>query len=100
QHVALQDRCRNREAGELVDDFGEPLQGGRTTERWRDLASRGHAMPRREEAGECRGFHWLDLAPQSRERPPPQHPEDFRVAPLALGTVGPELAADQCPARK
>src|SRR5437868_3028105 len=40
QHVALQDRRRNREARELVDDLGEPLQRRRAAERWRDLASR------------------------------------------------------------
>ena len=33
QHVALQDRGGDREAGQLVDDLGEALEGGRAAER-------------------------------------------------------------------
>src|SRR5204863_6271738 len=53
------------------------------------------AVPRREEARERLLLDRLDLPPQRRERRAPQPPQDIRIAPLALGAAGAELAADE-----
>ena len=52
------------------------------------------ALPRRQEPPERLGIDRLDLAPEPRERAAAEHPEDLRVAPLALRAARAELAAD------
>ena len=39
----------------------------------------------------------LDLAAQRGQRGAPQAPQHIRIAPLALGPAGPQLAADEQP---
>ena len=52
-------------------------------------------VPRGEEATERSLLGRLDLATKRRERRAPDAAQDIRVAPLALGAPGPQLAADE-----
>ena len=52
-------------------------------------------VPRGEEAAEGGLLGGLHLAAQRGERRTPQPAQDVRVAPLALGAAGPQLAADE-----
>ena len=52
-------------------------------------------MPRGQEAAERRLLGRLDLLAERRERRAAEPAEDVRVAPLALGAAGPQLAADE-----
>ena len=96
QDVALQDGGRDRQARQLVDDLGQPLE--------RRLAAEAAAarprqptgddpVPGRQEARQRDRLDRLDLAPQPRQRPAPERAQHLRVAPLALGAARPELAA-------
>ena len=99
QDVALQDGGRDRHAGELVDDLGEPLEGGAAAQRRPGRAARPAATPCHvgQEPRERRRIDRLDLAPQPGQRAAAQQPQDLRVAPLALGAARPELAAQERP---
>ena len=100
QDVPLQDRRRDRQAGQLVDDLGQPLQGGRAAQGRQRRADRRDALPGQEEAGQCRGIDRLHLAPQTCQRPAPQQSQDLLIAPFTLGATGPELAAQHGPSRQ
>ena len=95
EHVTLQHRRRDRQAGQLVDDLGEALQGGRATERGRGTPQRRDAVPVGQEAAERGRIDRLDLAPQARQRATTEQPQDVGVAPLAFRAARPELAAEQ-----
>ena len=102
QHVALEHRRRDGDAGQLVDHLGEPLQGGLAAQGRRDVrperpghGRRRHALPRGQEARQRRRLHRLDLAAQPGQRAPPEQAQHVRVAPLALDAAGPELAAQE-----
>src|SRR4029450_6193691 len=49
EHVALQDRCGDRQTGELVDDLSEALEGRDRAERRQGFANRDYSMPGRKE---------------------------------------------------
>ena len=55
------------------------------------------ALPGGQEPGQRRCVDRFDLAPQACQRPAPEDPEHLRVAPLALGAAGPELAQEDRP---
>ena len=98
EHVTLQHRRRDRDAGQLVDDVCEPLHGGLSAE-WRRVLGPGdrdrrHALPCRQEPRERGRLHRLHLPAQARQRPAPEDPQDLRVAPFALGPTRPELAQE------
>ena len=94
QHVPLQHGCRDRQAGELVDDLGEALERGRRPELRGGLAERGDAMPGGQEPAERGRVDGFDLATQPGERPPAEDPEHVGVEPFALRAARPELAAE------
>src|SRR6185312_8537625 len=75
----------------------QPLEGGAAAERRHVREDRQHALPRRQEPSERLRLDRFDLVPQPRQRAPPEYPQDLRIAPLALGARGPELAADDGP---
>src|SRR5690349_7330519 len=100
EHVTLEDRGRDRYAGQLVDDLGQPFQRCRTAERPRIGArpsDRRDAVPGREESAECCGIHRFDLAAESCQRSAPEQPENVRIAPFAFRAAWPELSAEQAP---
>ena len=104
QDVALQDRGRDRHAGQLVDDLRQALEGSLPAQRRRDVRAeraghrrRRHPLPGGQEAGQRGRLHRLHLAAQPRQRAAAQEPQDVRVAPLTLGATGPELAAQERP---
>jgi hypothetical protein len=68
QDVALEDRRRQGDAGELVDDLGQPLQRGGAPERRRYVSGGRDAMPRGKEAGQGGLLDRLDLTAQPCER--------------------------------
>ena len=98
EHVALQHGRRDGHAGQLVDDLGESFQRGRSPE-YRHVRARSRdrhdPLPCRQEPGERRGIHGLDLAAQPRQRAAAQDPQHVRVAPLAFRATRPELATQQ-----
>jgi hypothetical protein len=95
QHVSFQDRGRDREPGELVDDLGEAFEGGRPAQ-GRPRRSEGrHALPLGQETAQRGRVDRLDLAPQARERAPAEEPKHLGIAPLALRATGPEFATQQ-----
>ena len=67
QHVPLEDRGRDRQPGQLVDDLGQALERGRRAEGRAGHADRGHTLPHRQEPGQRRGVDRLDLAPEARQ---------------------------------
>ena len=95
QDLPLEDRGRDRHAGQLVDGLGEPLEGRGATQGHGCRSERGDTLPGGQEPGERRGLDRLDVPPQPGERPSSEHPEDLRVAPLALDAVRPEFAVDE-----
>ena len=93
QDVALEDRGRDRQPGELVDHLGESFERGRGAQRRAGLAERRDTLPVGQEARERRRVHRLDLAPEPGQRPAAEQPQDLRIAPFAFGAARPELAA-------
>ena len=93
QHVPLQDRRRDRQAGQLVDDLGQALQGGRPAERRRgrsptaatpchagrnrasaagstgSTSRRSRASDRRRSSRSTSGSHHSRSAPPGRNSP-------------------------------
>ena len=82
-------------AGQLVDDLGESLEGGRPGGAARPaVADRRDALPGRQEPGEGRRIDRLDLLAEPGQRAAAEQAEDVGVDPLALGAARPELAAE------
>ncbi len=99
EHVTLEDRRRDRQARQLVDDLGQALQGVRSAQRHRRRGAGGRrpgdALPGRQEPGQRHGIDRLDLLAQLRERPPPEQAQDLLIAVLALRAARPELAREE-----
>src|SRR4029077_11094767 len=78
---------------------GDALQLGHDLDQPTEPAPRrADALPRGQEPAEGRRLDGLDLLAQRGEGPLTELTQDLGVAPLALGAVGPELAAQQQPA--
>ena len=86
--VALQNARGHRIALELADDLVEPVNAA-TDHR------APHAVPIGQETGERLGRGRLDLLAHEGQRALTQRAHDLDVAPLTLGAVGPERAAQQ-----
>ena len=97
QDVALEDRGRQRHAGQLVDHLGEPLESRGLAQRRRRVADSQDALPRRQEPCEGRRIDGLDLLAQAGEGPATEEAQDVRIDPVALCSTGPELAAEDRP---
>ena len=82
QHLGLPERDRQ----------GQPLK---RDERLAQARAPVDSVPAREEAGEGDLLDGLDLLAKGSERGSTDPPEDVGVAPLALGSARPELAADE-----
>ncbi len=98
QDVALEDGRRDRQPGQLVDDLGQPLEGGAAAQRRPGRAADRPARRPASRAGTAPSagrVDRLDLAPQARQRATAEQAQDLRVAPLALGAARPELAAQE-----
>ena len=95
EDIALEDRRRDRNPGQLIDDLGEPLERGLSPERWAIRAGWGHPLPVGQEPGERGRVDRLDLVAKSSERPTTKRPQDVGIAPFPLDAVGPELATEQ-----
>ena len=85
EHVALQDRGRDRDPLQACERLGQGVAAG---------GGAIEALPRRQEPSERGGVDGLDLAPQGRERAPADPPEHVDVAPLPLDAARAELAVD------
>ena len=100
QHITFQDGRRDRDAGQLVHDLREALEGGGTAER-RGVrarpADRRHAMPRREEAAQGSRIDRLHFAPQPGEGAAAQQPKDIGIAPFPFRATRAELTQKQEP---
>ena len=102
QDVALQDRRRDRQSGQLVHHLGKTLERGLGPERRRRLGRSAaepgqwrHPVPLDEEAGERGTVDGLHLASQAGERAAAELAEDVGVAPFALRAARSELAPQE-----
>ena len=93
QNVPFQHRCRDRDAGELIDCLRQPFEGCLGPQRRLRVADRPNPLPGRQEPSQNDLIDRFDLTAQPGERAAAELPQDLRVAPFALRAARPELPA-------